>query len=420
MNHSFRCIKEQTLSVREVAVLTEFYRERLKDSWEVHGAVLQGMTCLAQQPKYPGSAIIRLLPTLSHELHVQSLAVDSRLACVKFFTQLFSKHSDWLNQVGPEFCNLVVQSFDGETDPRVLHNGFKLFTQLQAIGLPGDKNENLWEEVLDVCACYFPVDFEPDNTDRITREQLVDSLNAALTSGIKSNRKIPKAKHSPVIIDLLLEKLHSESKLAICDSITLLKVALPHLSREHLDARLTDLIQILVIIVGQRQEDEKAQKDVLNALQALAMSYKSHPEGAERGLDYIYELAGEFLSPPFKPALWTTVRVFAAWAASGVDVLNKCLPSLIQGLQSPASTGEALDSIVELANASQSTGSKNATLDNVLLESITNKSVSLQVRTLICLDYYFAWVTRISTICVKVRLLLYLYIFRPSCSRYQP
>ena len=85
------------------------------------------------------------------------------------------------------------------------------------------------------------------------------------------------------------------------------------------------------------------------------------------------------VSPPFKPALWPTIKVFVAWGASGVDVLNKCLPRLIPGLKYPASAGEALDSITELAN-SNTTGKKNTTLDTILLESIRNKEVSLQVR----------------------------------------
>ena len=38
----FRCLNKNTLNVREVAVLTEFYRERLKDVWQIHGAVMEG------------------------------------------------------------------------------------------------------------------------------------------------------------------------------------------------------------------------------------------------------------------------------------------------------------------------------------------------------------------------------------------
>ena len=72
-------------------------------------------------------------------------------------------------------------------------------------------------------------------------------------------------------------------------------------------------------------------------------------------------------------------RSFQAWSSSGADVLGKCLPCLIPGLKYPASAGEALDSIVELANASK-TGNKNESLESVLLSSIRNKQVSLQVR----------------------------------------
>jgi hypothetical protein len=78
--------------------LTEFYRERLKDSWEVHGSVLQGMIYLSQQPKYPGSAISRLLPTLNQELHVQTLSIENRKVCVKFFTEIFNRHEQWIVQ----------------------------------------------------------------------------------------------------------------------------------------------------------------------------------------------------------------------------------------------------------------------------------------------------------------------------------
>ena len=43
-----RGISSGDLNVREVAVLTEFYRDRLKDAWQVHSAVIQGMLDLAR------------------------------------------------------------------------------------------------------------------------------------------------------------------------------------------------------------------------------------------------------------------------------------------------------------------------------------------------------------------------------------
>ena len=146
-----------------------------------------------------------------------------------------------------------------------------------------------------------------------------------------------------------------------------------------MDSKLSDLIRILIVVVGQRQNDEKGQKAALSALRSLATFYRTDAAKATEGFEFIYQLTSEYICPPFKATLWPTVRVLCAWSASGVDVLGKCLPSLIAGLKYAASTGEALDSIVELANANIS-GAKNATLDSVLLDAIKNKQVPLQVR----------------------------------------
>ena len=35
--------------MKEVAVLTEFYRDRLKDAWQVHHVVIEGMLGLARK-----------------------------------------------------------------------------------------------------------------------------------------------------------------------------------------------------------------------------------------------------------------------------------------------------------------------------------------------------------------------------------
>ena len=41
----------------------------------VRGSLNLGMLALVKQPKYPGSALMRLIPTLEQELHVQSLSL---------------------------------------------------------------------------------------------------------------------------------------------------------------------------------------------------------------------------------------------------------------------------------------------------------------------------------------------------------
>ena len=106
---------------------------------------------------------------------------------------------------------------------------------------------------------------------------------------------------------------------------------------------------------------------------------KSCQVQSERGLDFIFNLTSEFITPPFKPALWPTIKVFAAWSKSGVDALGKCLPTLLPALNHPATTGEALDAIVTLANAAQSE-EENEALERCLLDSILNGQVPLQTK----------------------------------------
>ena len=92
------------------------------------------------------------------------------------------------------------------------------------------------------------------------------------------------------------------------------------------------------------------------------------------------ENLSKFITPPFKPALWPTIKIFASWSKSGCDSLSKCLPSLLPALGHPASTGEALDAIVTLANAGSGTGSSNETLEKCLLEAIMNLEVPVQTK----------------------------------------
>ena len=90
----------------------------------------------------------------------------------------------------------------------------------------------LWDEMLDICACYFPVDFEPDEKDKVTRSDLglfstrlsdwsisvaylktkkVNALNGALLAGIKSEHSIGRRAHSKTLVELVIEKCNSDS-----------------------------------------------------------------------------------------------------------------------------------------------------------------------------------------------------------------
>ena len=73
---------------------------------------------------------------------------------------------------------------------------------------------------------------------------------------------------------------------------------------------------------------------MIESIENLARSVHSQ-KYASRGLDHIFALTEDFITPPFKPALWPTIKVFAAWSRSGCDSLGKCLPTLLPALSHP-------------------------------------------------------------------------------------
>ena len=120
------------------------------------------------------------------------------------------RHAAWIEQFNQQFCQLVITSFDGETNPRVLLHHFKLVQIIHEKKMPGE-SKHMWDEILDICACYFPVEFEPDEKDNITRDDLTRGLMSALTSGLNCGSKMAKKTHSITLIEMIIDKLHSES-----------------------------------------------------------------------------------------------------------------------------------------------------------------------------------------------------------------
>ena len=77
-------------------------------------------------------------------------------------------------------------------------------------------------------------------------------------------------------------------------------VALGNLEKKKLDEKLNEILQTLVIIVGQRQQEPELQPEPLDAIKKLGQFYASYPDMAKKGLDFLYELTNEYLEPPYK------------------------------------------------------------------------------------------------------------------------
>lgn len=110
-----------------------------------------------------------------------------------------------------DFIYGIINSIDGERDPRNLDFIYTFMPQFIATY----PLLHLSEEMFEIFACYFPIDFNPtkNDPDTITRENLATKLAQCLVS-------------SPDFVEwtvqLALEKLESELLVAKCDSLDLL------------------------------------------------------------------------------------------------------------------------------------------------------------------------------------------------------
>lgn len=113
--------------------------------------------------------------------------------------------------MGPDLVYGVIAAMDGERDPRNLMLLFTILpTFLKSIPLG-----HLSEEMFEVIACYYPVDFNspPDDPNAITRNDLADRLCVCLCA---------TPAFAEFCLSLLLEKLDSKLRMAKLDSLKLL------------------------------------------------------------------------------------------------------------------------------------------------------------------------------------------------------
>lgn len=113
--------------------------------------------------------------------------------------------------MGSDFVYGVINAMDGERDPRILLSLYEFIPPfLKAFPLG-----HLAEDMFEVIACYFPIDFNPSANDpkAITRDLLAEKLAECLCA---------KVEFSENCFNLLVEKLDSQLNIAKLDSLFLL------------------------------------------------------------------------------------------------------------------------------------------------------------------------------------------------------
>ncbi|XP_069704917.1 MMS19 nucleotide excision repair protein homolog isoform X1 [Periplaneta americana] len=249
----------------ELHYLTLFFCDRLKDYNIVIPAILQGILALVQMHHLPRDAPAHIVTTVFEQVQCQTLKQDDRRTVYKILEVLTLSYKEELRVLGPELVAGVIATIDGERDPR---NLMQLFAMLPSF-LTAFTLGHLAEEMFDVMACYFPVDFYsvPSHPNAVTRDELATALKLCLVA-------VPE--FVDFCMPLLLEKLDSQLRIAKIDSLQLLQEGCRTFAVNGMEKYLYDLCKSL-----QREVvssiDKEVCKEALSALEALMRMIFSSP-----------------------------------------------------------------------------------------------------------------------------------------------
>lgn len=199
------------LDDKQLEFIISFYCDRMKDHHSIIPAILNGVYAIALMKNLPNGAASKVLGSLFMQIPCQSQHKEDRTKYINILARLAERKQPELIAMGADFICGVIGAIEGERDPQNLLFLFDYMPQfLQRYSLL-----HLSEEMFEVFACYFPIDFFPNPNDPvvITRDMLALKLENCL-SGSKE--------FTTYCIILLLEKLDSELSVAKLDSLRLL------------------------------------------------------------------------------------------------------------------------------------------------------------------------------------------------------
>lgn len=222
------------LNEAELGFITTFYCDRLKDHHNIIPAVIRGILAIVQMNHLPQDSPERLFRVLFENVQCQSQVSSDRYNIYLIFTTLLRNRAEDLKAMGPDFVYGVLTSIDGEREAKNLLLLFSILPHFMKEFSLG----HLTEEMFEVIACYFPVDFNPSGSEGIgiTRDDLAEKLAPCLYA-------IPQ--FAEFCIPLILDKLFSNLKVAKLDSLKLLCNGAQTFGTKGLEPHLIELWSVL-------------------------------------------------------------------------------------------------------------------------------------------------------------------------------
>ncbi|XP_017849827.1 MMS19 nucleotide excision repair protein homolog [Drosophila busckii] len=245
------------LNAKELKYMTTYYVNGLRDHHGVISALIDGLHALVSMQSLPAENVPELLRAFFQYTNSQSQTRTDRTKLFNIFQYLIQHFPTELTEMS-DFLSGLVESIDGERDPRNLDIIFSFMPQFMA-DFP---LQHLAEELFEIFACYFPVDFNPSKQDpeAVTRDVLSEKL---------SNCLVANEQFAAWTVALALEKLDSELLVAKLDSIELLRKAALRFAPTALEPHFTEIWQALKMETFPGSDNAEVQRAALKALAEL-------------------------------------------------------------------------------------------------------------------------------------------------------
>lgn len=198
-----RLLPNTYLSSNEIHHLLIFTSAKMSDHHILTQPAVDLYSILAKQQAITDDDCIAMIKSIFSDVYVQSLPQSNRYNVFVVLLHFLINRLETVRQLKSDFVCNFIQAMDGERDPR---NLVLCFQCLQYITKYLDI-EPYKEELFEVVACYFPMEYKPKTTnsnqpeETVTHEQLVLSLRNVLTS---------TGKFAQYCIPMLIEKLESD------------------------------------------------------------------------------------------------------------------------------------------------------------------------------------------------------------------
>uniref|UniRef100_A0A915EPK3 UBA domain-containing protein n=1 Tax=Ditylenchus dipsaci TaxID=166011 RepID=A0A915EPK3_9BILA len=268
--------------------LLEFLLLRVEDSGHLADLLVTGIHYLIMHNgrNLPNGAVESIMGILFEESGVQSYGQKDRMLLFLILEYLLNTHLDGLKlSVSDKMVVLFMRAANSERDPRCLLKIFQLFNLVVRNFPMGALAEDMFEQV----ACYYPIDYEPNERDvgKLSKEMLSLGCESCL---------LAHQSFGPFCFQLIAEKLVEDpgdgGEAHLNNSLRSV-----HFWEKLLEDLLT-AFRLICLNPAQTKTSLKTTSNVLGTtLKTVALNLKQCSESAEEDLCFMAEITVEHCEP---------------------------------------------------------------------------------------------------------------------------